>query len=80
MVSASHVGPEEGGPLESVSAVRAVAGHGLEGDRNFHPSGAAPGAALTLIEDEVVEDIVLARGQTRRQLTARGVRLNGPGR
>ena len=77
MVIAIHVGPEKGGPLQSVSAVRAVAGHVLEGDHNFHPSGAAPGDGLTLIEDEVVEGIGLERGQTRRQLSVRGVGLNG---
>jgi MOSC domain-containing protein YiiM len=77
MVIAIHVGPKKGGPLESVSAARAVAGHGLESDRNFHHSAAGPGDALTLVEDEVVEDIGLAPGRTRRQLTVRGVRLNG---
>jgi MOSC domain-containing protein YiiM len=63
-------------PLESVPAVRAVAGYGLEGGRHFHPVGAPPGTALTLIEDEVVEETGLEPGQTRRQLTVRGVRLH----
>lgn len=56
--------------------MRAVAGCGLKGDRHFHPAGADAGTALTLIEDEVVEATGLSRGEARRQLTVRGVRLN----
>jgi MOSC domain-containing protein YiiM len=75
-VVAIHIGPVESGTLESVSSARAFAGKGLEGDRNFYPSGAAAGEALTLVETEAVEDVGLAPGATRRQLTVRGVRLN----
>jgi hypothetical protein len=75
-VVAIHIGPVESGELESVESVRAVAGQGLEGDRNFFPSGAAAGEALTLVELEAVEDVGLPPGATRRQLTVRGVRLN----
>ena len=60
-----------------MESVRAVAGKGLEGDRHFHEEGAPPGQALTLVEAEVVEDVGLAPGDTRRQLTVRGVSLNG---
>jgi MOSC domain-containing protein YiiM len=74
-VVAIHIGDREGGELRSVEAVRAWAGKGLEGDRHFHPQGAAPGQALTLVEEEVVADVGLAPGGTRRQLTVRGVRL-----
>jgi len=56
--------------------VRALAGKGLEGDRYFFADGAEPGRALTLVEEECVEDAGLAPGATRRQLTTRGVRLN----
>jgi MOSC domain-containing protein YiiM len=76
MVEAIHLGPDEGGGLSAVESVRAVAGQGLEGDRHFRPNGAKPGQALTLVEAEDVEDVGLAPGQTRRQLTVRGVRLN----
>jgi hypothetical protein len=76
-VVAIHIGEREGGELRPVESVRAWAGKGLEGDRHFHPEGAAPGQALTLVEDEVVADVGLAPGGTRRQLTVRGVRLNG---
>ena len=76
MIEAIHIGPEEGGELESVDSVPAFAGKGLEGDRNFYADGAEPGRALTLVEAENVEDVGLSAGETRRQLTVRGVRLN----
>ncbi len=75
-VEAIHVGPEKAGELAPVESVSAVAGKGLEGDRKFFPNGAKPGGALTLVEAEVVEDVGLPPGGTRRQLTVRGVRLN----
>jgi MOSC domain-containing protein YiiM len=75
-VVAIHIGPVESGELEAVESVSAVAGQGLEGDRHFHPEGAPPGNALTLVEEEVVEDVGLAPGGTRRQVTVRGIALN----
>jgi MOSC domain-containing protein YiiM len=75
-VVAIHIGPVSSGPLEAVTSARAFAGKGLEGDRNFSPSGVAAGEALTLVEEEAVEDVGLPAGATRRQLTVRGVRLN----
>jgi MOSC domain-containing protein YiiM len=74
-VVAIHLGVD-GGPLSPVDSVRAFAGKGLEGDRHFHPDGARPGQALTLVEEEAVDDVGLPAGATRRQLTVRGVRLN----
>ena len=76
MIEAIHVGPDEAGPLHAVDSVRAVAGKGLEGDRHFRERGAKPGQALTLVEAENVEDVGLGSGETRRQLTVRGVDLN----
>ena len=75
-VVAIHVGPVGGGPLEPVESVHARAGKGLEGDRHLHAEGAPAGQALTLVEEETVADVGLEPGQTRRQLTVRGVRLN----
>lgn len=75
-VEAIHLGAERVPELWTVDSVRAVAGKGLEGDRHFHEEGAPAGQALTLVEAEVVEDVGLAAGETRRQLTVRGVRLN----
>ena len=76
MVEAIHLGPDRAGELRAVESVRALAGRGLEGDRYFRPNGAKPGQALTLVEAEEVESVGLAVGQTRRQVTVRGVRLN----
>lgn len=56
----------------SVGEVRAVAGKGLLGDRHFHPDGAKPGFALTLIDAAVVAEVGLRPGETRRQLTVTG--------
>ena len=76
MIEAIHIGADEGGPLSPVESVRAFAGKGLEGDRNFREGGAKPGQAITLVEAEIVEDVGLAPGATRRQITVRGVALN----
>jgi MOSC domain-containing protein YiiM len=75
-VEAIHLGEERVPELRAVEAVVAVAGKGLEGDRHFHDEGAPAGQAITLVEAEVVEDAGLAPGETRRQVTVRGVRLN----
>ena len=75
-VEAIHLGAERVPELWTVEETSAVAGKGLEGDRHFREEGAAPGQALTLVEAEVVEGAGLAPGETRRQLTVRGVRLN----
>ena len=75
-VEAIHLGPAKAGELSSVDTARAVAGKGLEGDRQFEANGAKPGQALTLVEAEEVERVGLSEGETRRQLTVRGVRLN----
>jgi MOSC domain-containing protein YiiM len=75
-VEAIHLGAERVPELWPVESVRAVAGKGLEGDRHYHDEGALPGQALTLVEAEVVEDVGFAPGETRRQVTVRGVDLN----
>jgi len=76
VIEAIHIGPDKGGALGAVDEVRALAGKGLEGDRNFREGGAKPGQALTLVEAEEVEGVGLGRGETRRNVTVRGVRLN----
>ena len=75
-VEAIHLGAPQVAELWTVDSVRAVAGKGLEGDRHYHAEGAPPGQALTLVEAEVVEDVGLPAGETRRQITVRGVELN----
>ncbi len=80
-VVAIHLAEVESGPVHAVDRVEAVAGAGLRGDRYFAP-GAKPAEQLTLIESEELErlaseaGIELASGESRRQLTTRGVRLN----
>jgi MOSC domain-containing protein YiiM len=78
-----HIADETGGPVRPLPSVEAVAGLGLTGDRNHRLDGEnKPGRDLTLIEAENVEylarehGIELAPGESRRNLTTRGVRLN----
>jgi MOSC domain-containing protein YiiM len=75
-VEAIHLGESKSARLRAVDSVRAVAGQGLESDRHFRAKGAKPGQALTLVEAEHVEAAGLAPGETRRQVTTRGVRLD----
>ena len=74
-VEAIHLGESKRARLRAVDSVRAVAGKGIDGDRHFHAKGAKPGQALTLVEAENVETAGLSPGETRRQVTTRGVRL-----
>jgi MOSC domain-containing protein YiiM len=76
-VEAIHLGAPRTPELWTVESVQAVAGKGLEGDRHFHANGAPPGQALTLVTAEVVEEVGLKPGETRRQVTVRGVDVNG---
>jgi MOSC domain-containing protein YiiM len=76
-VVAIHLAGEHGDPVAPVPEARARAGKGLEGDRHYYAAGdAEPGEALTLVEDEIVTEVGLPQGGTRRQVTVRGVRLN----
>ena len=75
------VAEHEGEPVAVQSAV-AVAGKGLEGDRYFQDDQ-PPLNQLTLIESEAIEEVAaadpslaLAPGESRRQVTTSGVRLN----
>jgi MOSC domain-containing protein YiiM len=80
-VVAIHLAPASEAPVFEVDRVEAVAGAGLRGDRYFQ-AGADPERQLTLIEAEELErlaaehEIALAPGESRRQVTTRGVRLN----
>jgi MOSC domain-containing protein YiiM len=73
--------------MSSLDQVRAIAGLGLEGDRYATGTGHYSGDPkvdrhVTLIEAEETEALVeragisLAPGETRRNLTTRGIRLN----
>jgi MOSC domain-containing protein YiiM len=86
-VEAIHLADVAAGPMRPVPRVRAIAGVGLEGDRYATGIGTySPDPRtdrhLTLIEAEEIEalaerdGIVLAPGETRRNVTTRGIRLN----
>ncbi len=86
-VEAIHLAASAGGPTRSATRVRAFAGVGLEGDRYATGSGTyspdpRSDRQLTLVEAEEIEalaagsGILLAPGETRRNVTTRGIRLN----
>jgi MOSC domain-containing protein YiiM len=81
-----HIADDAGAPIRAVDTVRALAGVGLEGDRYAYGRGhyqdERVSRDLTLIEAEAIEALAcehgmeLASGETRRNLTTRGVDLN----
>jgi MOSC domain-containing protein YiiM len=81
-----HLAAAAGAPVFAADAVRAIAGVGLEGDRYAYGRGhyqdERVSRDLTLIEAEAIDaltrehGIELASGETRRNLTTRGVGLN----
>ena len=86
VVEAIHIATAAGIPVRAVDAVRAIAGVGLEGDRYAYGRGHYQddrvSRDLTLIESEALETLAreygieLAVGETRRNLTTRGISLN----
>lgn len=86
-VVAIHVAGKAGAPMTAVDVVRALAGRGLDGDRYAQSSGTfsereSAGRQVTLIEEEALAAIAaeagieLAPGDSRRNVTTRGVPLN----
>ena len=86
-VEAIHIATAKGEPMTAIDRVRAIPDVGLEGDRYATRNGTwSPDPNvdrdITLIEAEVIEDlaasdgIVLAPGESRRNVTTRGIRLN----
>jgi len=86
-VEAIHITAAAEAPMQGVAEVRALAGVGLEGDRYATQVGSfsakpKPGRQITLIEAEAIEalerelGVVVAPGETRRNLITRGVALN----
>jgi hypothetical protein len=89
-VESIHVAPAAGAPMQSLTAVHAVVGRGLETDRYLLRTGfysarpTDPGAReVTLFEAEVLEALAREHGisfapsEHRRNVTTRGLRL-GP--
>jgi MOSC domain-containing protein YiiM len=86
-VESIHVAPAGGAPMVALDRVGAITGVGLEGDRYATKAGTwsqdpRVDRDITLIEAEVIEDlaatdgIALAPGESRRNVTTRGIRLN----
>ena len=86
-VEAIHIAPAMGESTVAVGEVEAIAGEGLKGDRYETGEGRPPEKqggkrAATLIEAEAIEaiardyDLHLDPGQSRRNITTRGVALN----
>jgi MOSC domain-containing protein YiiM len=86
VVEAIQIAAAAGEPVRAVEIVNAVAGVGLDGDRYAYGRGHYQddrvSRDLTLIEAEALEalarehGIELAVGETRRNLTTRGISLN----
>ena len=76
-VESIHVVAEKAGPPEARERVSVVAGRGIEGDRKFDSNH-----DLTLVEAEALEGLTedtgieLGPGESRRQVTTRGISLN----
>jgi MOSC domain-containing protein YiiM len=86
-VEAIHIAAASGEPMASVDRVTAIAGVGLAGDRYASKTGhwsddVRVDRDITLVEAEVIEDLAategihLAPGETRRNVTTRGIALN----
>jgi MOSC domain-containing protein YiiM len=77
-----HIAAATAAPCLPVERVNAVAGKGLEGDRFFDDHPAGSGWDLTLVAAESLEaceresGVPLAPGESRRQVTTRGIDLN----
>lgn len=86
-VESIHLATAAEAAMRSVAEVTAIAGVGLEGDRYAARTGSfsakpKPGRQITLIEAEAIEalqrelGLVLASGETRRNIITRGIALN----
>jgi MOSC domain-containing protein YiiM len=86
VLEAIFIAPQARQPMTSVAEVRAIAGHGLEGDRYFREAGTfskkSPTNHLTLIEAEALEaaardyNLEISGRDSRRNLLTRNVALN----
>lgn len=86
-VQALFIAPEASAAMHAVEMVRAVPGHGLEGDRYFAHQGSfsrwpGPHREVTLIAEEGLDEmaretgVVLPARLSRRNILTRGVPLN----
>ena len=84
-IEAIHLAAQRKDPMRSVERVELLAGHGISGDRYCGMTRKGqpyPQGAITLVEAEALEAAgvelgsPLAPGESRRNSTTRGVRLN----
>jgi MOSC domain-containing protein YiiM len=81
-VEGIHIAERRAAPVEAVERVNVIAGRGVEGDRKFGEHEPGSGHDLTLIPAEALEALAeetgirLAPGESRRQVTTRGVDVN----
>jgi MOSC domain-containing protein YiiM len=74
-----HITARKAEPVEPVERVKVIAGRGVEGDRKFGDHEKGSGHDLTLIPAESLETLAeehgieLAPGESRRQVTTRGI-------
>jgi MOSC domain-containing protein YiiM len=87
VIIALHISPAATAPMQAVSAVQAVVGLGLQGDRYFSKVGTysndpGSGREVTLIESESIEalkrecNVEIDAALARRNLLTKGVALN----
>jgi MOSC domain-containing protein YiiM len=67
-------GPGSRGPAQPVARAEAVAGRGLDGDR--HAARPREHRQLLVVEQEVLDELGLAPGAIREQMTVRGLGLD----
>jgi len=81
-IEAIHIARAKGASCESLDRATLVAGKGIEGDRHFGRESKGDRRNVSFIEAEAIEaiaadyEIELAPGESRRNVTTRGVPLN----
>ena len=63
-------------PMKSVESADMVAGYGIEGDRHATAKGPRTRRQVLLMDAETLGDFGLAGGQTRENVTTRGIDLH----
>lgn len=77
-IESIHLASDSGGTPRPVETAKVRVGQGFEGDRYAEPEpeGEWDFSTITLIEAEVVEEAGLTPGESRRNVTVRGITLN----
>src|SRR4051794_10259124 len=81
-VEGIHIAAERGAMPGAAERVQVIAGEGIDGDYHREPHPRGEGADLTLVAAEALEGLAeengieLAPGESRRNVTTRGIDLN----